>query len=237
MTDSISKQTDIAAYIGRVLRDHFGKGPTSVHVTLEPPFLLMHVQGFLAPMEEILVQQKETQRVEETRHILMERLRPEISRQIEQITGESVQEMYFDWNLHQRTGVLVGLLRAERSDARPLWPAHLDQQAFEQRIIEMSEWGQKIPAVTETFWLSDHLILIKRTGIFVQIEKELIEGGYTEVLQRVKRPMERRMVSQARLEAFLDRPILDTFLDWDFQGDKSLMVLALQPPHQNRKQM
>lgn len=62
--------------------------------------------------------------------------------------------------------------------------------------MELSEWGQKTPAKTETFWLSDRLILIKRTGIFVQIEKELIEAGYTEVLQRVKRPMER----------FLDRP-------------------------------
>src|SRR5690606_34465422 len=41
--------TEVGSYISTLLRDHFGKGPTSVFVTVKPPFITIHLRGFLAP--------------------------------------------------------------------------------------------------------------------------------------------------------------------------------------------
>lgn len=235
MAEEKTNQNKVASYIGKVLRDNFGKGPTSVHVTLDFPFLIIHLRDFLAPMEAILIQQKEVKRVEETRDVLMEQLKLEIHLQLQSIVGIDIKELYFDWNLVKKTGMIIGILDENTNSSDSKWPGHLNLKQFNKRVREMSDWGQKIPEETESFWLNDRIIVIKRTGIFVQIEKELINHGFTEELKLVKRPMERRLAQQAHLEQFLDRSIVETFVDWDFNGDKGYMILVLRGNQQKQE--
>lgn len=54
-----SVQAEIASYIGKLLRDNFGKGPSSVYVSLKKPFITIHLRDFLAPMERVLLSQGE----------------------------------------------------------------------------------------------------------------------------------------------------------------------------------
>lgn len=234
MSEEKTDQSKIASYVGKLLRDNFGKGPTSVHVTMDVPFLVIHLRDFLAPMEAILVQQKEIKRVEETRDVLMDQLKSEIQLELQYIAGIDLKELYFDWNLEKKTGILIGVLHEDTETCDGKWPAHLNLKQFNKRVREMSEWSQKIPEETESFWLNDRIILIKRTGVFVQIEKELIKNGFTEELKIVKRPLERRLIQQAHLEQFIDRPIVEAFMDWDFNGDKGYMILVLQGNHRKK---
>lgn len=229
MEETRTGHGEIAGYMGRLIRDNFGKGPTSVYVTLEHPFLVIHLRDFLAPMEAILMQQGEYKRVEDTRDLLFEQLQTEIRARIEVIAGITIQEMYFDWDLQQKRGVILGVMSEDTSACEAQWPAHLNYQKFNDKVIELSEWGQKVPAVTESFWLNDRTIVIKRTGVFVEIEKELIQAGYTNELKEVKKPLELRMIHRASLESLIDGKITDAFVFWHFTGDKGYAVLIMQP--------
>ncbi|WP_022794702.1 DUF2294 domain-containing protein [Marinococcus halotolerans] len=229
MEETRTEHGEIAGYIGKLIRDNFGKGPTSVYVTLEHPFLVIHLRDFLAPMEAILMDQGEHKRVEETRDLLFGQLQTEMRAQLEVIAGVTIREMYFDWDLQQKRGVILGVMSEDTSECEAQWPAHLNHQKFNDKVIELSKWGQKVPATTESFWLNDRTIVIKRTGVFVEIEKELIQAGYTNELKEVKKPLELRMIHRASLETLIDGKITGTFVAWHFTGDKGYAVLIVQP--------
>ncbi|WP_456271067.1 hypothetical protein [Bacillus sp. AK031] len=40
--DLSKKEIELASYTGRLLREHFGKGPGSVFATIPVPFLRLH---------------------------------------------------------------------------------------------------------------------------------------------------------------------------------------------------
>ena len=71
--------------------------------------------------------------------------------------------------------------------------------------------------------------MVRRSGVLVEIEKELIKNGYVEELKLTKRPLEHRMLVEAGLETVLKRAINETFLDWNFEKDKSYTVFLLEP--------
>ncbi len=48
-------EKDISSYIGRMLRETFGRGPSHVICTLSSPTLAVHLADFLSPMEKSLL--------------------------------------------------------------------------------------------------------------------------------------------------------------------------------------
>ncbi|HSI66262.1 MAG TPA: Na-translocating system protein MpsC family protein, partial [Planococcus sp. (in: firmicutes)] len=82
-TQKIQKET--GGYISTLLRDYFGKGPSSVFVTVNKPFITFYLSGFLSPTERILLKQNETRRILETRDLLMNDLEEEIKLQLHKI--------------------------------------------------------------------------------------------------------------------------------------------------------
>lgn len=213
-----------------MLLSNLEKGPTSVFVTIHFPFIAMHIRGFLGPTEKALLYRNQKQLVLETRDMVMEELTSEIKLNFMEIGNFTVQELYADWHPENESGLLLAILHTDEDLEKPdfVWPDHLDQKAFDEEIIDMSIKGQKEPQKTNSFWLNDRTILIERLGIFVQIEKELIKNGFTENLKLAKRPLEYRLVEESSLWDILQREILETFVDWDFQQDKGYMVLVLK---------
>lgn len=69
----------ISGFTASILREHFGKGPSSVYVTIYKSFVCIQVRDFLAPMERILLDQNEKNRVLKTRDLLMVELMAEFS--------------------------------------------------------------------------------------------------------------------------------------------------------------
>lgn len=229
MEKTQAKHGEIAGCIGKLIRDHFGKGPTSLFVTLEHPFLVIYLRDFLAPMEAALMERDEHKRVEETRVLLFKKLETQMRAQLEAIAGAAIREVYFDWDLQQKRGVILGVMSEDTSECEAQWPAHLNHQKFNDKVKEVSEGGQNVPATTESFWLNDRTIVIKRTGVFVKIEKELIQAGYIHELKEVKKPLELWMMHRAGLESLIDGSITGTFAAWHFTGNKGYAVLILQP--------
>lgn len=219
--------TEVGSYISTLLRDHFGKGPTSVFVTVKPPFISIHLRGFLAPTEKILLKQQEHRRVLETRDLLMNQLAADIKLDLWKIGKLEVEEVYADWNLDDQTGMILAVM-ADKSPAKDFeWDSDIEVEGIRSEVNEASRKAQKIPEATELYWLNKRTLLIERSGIFVEIEKELIRGGFIEELKLVKRPLERRLLLQTRIETILEQPIAEVFLDWNFITDKGYIVVLL----------
>ena len=105
----------------------------------------------------------------------------------------------------------------------------MDEEAFREKIQQASNKAEKVPGRTETYWLSDRTILVRRSEILIRIEKALIRNGYMEELKIAKRPLEHEVLQEVQLEEVLKRSISETFLDWDFDADLSYIVFLLEP--------
>lgn len=227
MSNDKTIHTEVGSYISTLLRDHFGKGPTSVFVTVKPPFISIHLRGFLAPTEKILLKQQEHRRVLETRDLLMNQLATDIKLDLWKIGKLEVEDVYADWNLDDQTGMILAVM-VDKSPAEKFeWDSDIEVESIRNEVNEASRKAQKTPESTELYWLNNRTLLIERSGIFVEIEKELIRGGFIEELKLVKRPLERRLLLQTRIEAILKQPIMEVFLDWNFITDKGYIVVLL----------
>lgn len=230
MTSERSIHLEISGYISALLRTHFGKGPTSVYATVKPPFITIHIRGFIAPMEVVLLKQGESKRVMKTRDVLMNELMPEIIQKLGEIAELDVKELYSDWDLNKETGMIIGIAEEKEEDRYTSdWPENIDKQALEGAINEASEKAEKKPARIDTYMLSERTFLVKRTGILVRIEKELIKNGYTEVLKLAKRPLEHQLLEETDLESILKRKVSELFFDWNFDKDIGYVVITVIP--------
>ncbi|WP_282019580.1 DUF2294 domain-containing protein [Planomicrobium okeanokoites] len=230
MASEKTVQSEISGYISTLLRDHFGKGPTSVYVTIRKPFIVIHFRGFIAPMEAVLLKQKEWKRVLETRDLLINELEEDIKKNLWRMGQLDISEFHADWNLELETGLLIGVIDENVQENDFEWPAEIDRDTFEEKIETASERAEKTPSSIESYWLNDRTILVKRYGILVGIEKALISEGYAEILKLAKRPLERHLILESHPEKILKRNIKEVFLDWNFQDDIGYIVFLLEPP-------
>ena len=222
-------QSEVSEYVSTLLQDHFGERPESVNVTIQAPFILIHLHGFLMPSEKGLLKRNETKRILETRDLILNTLKSEVLQRIEKITYSEIEGIYADWNLEKETGLFIAAMASDKTGKENDWPADVDQNALEKKIIETSKKTQKVPDHTELYWLSHNLIVIERVGIMVDIEKELIKNGVIEELRLAKRPLEHRLMNSAELTPILKREVAELFVDWDFEKDKAYLVLILKP--------
>nr|WP_316047022.1 hypothetical protein [Planococcus glaciei] len=134
-------------------------------------------------------------------------------------------EIYADWNLEEQTGLILGIFERPSGIALKDCPKEIKNQKFLKAVEEVFEKVQKVPDSFEIYSLNDRTVLIERSGIFIHIEIELIRAGFFEELKLVKRPLERKMLEQLEL----GQNIREVFLDWNFDEDKGVIILILQP--------
>lgn len=221
--------TEIGSSISTLMRNHFGKGPTSVYVAIARPFVTIHLRGFMTPTEKVLLKQNEPNRILKIRDLLMNDLIPEIKLNLWKLGELEVKEVYADWNLENETGMLIVELDEETDPSTFKWPAEVDETAFQNELVKASVKAQKEPGKTEVYWLNDRTILARRVEILVAIEKELIKNGFSEELKLAKRPLERKVLAEVQLEAVLKRNIIETFVEWNFDKDKAYSIFILEP--------
>jgi uncharacterized protein YbcI len=222
-------QSEIGSFISTLLRETFGKGPTSVYVAIGRPFITIHLRGFLTPTETVLLKQNEPNRVLKIRDLLMTDLMPEIKLALWKISEFDVKEIYADWNLENKSGMIIAILDEEPAENSLEWPADVNEKAFHKELVHASVKAQKEPGAVEVYWLNDRTILARRVEILVAIEKELIKNGFAEELKLAKRPLERKVLAEVQLEAVVKRKITDTFVEWNFDTDKAYTVFILEP--------
>ena len=101
-------EKDISSYIGRMLRETFGRGPSHVICTLSSHTLAVHLADFLSPMEKSLLANQDGEvYVQKNRDLLMETIIRDITSYIEAALGINVDEFFYDWNLQTSTGMFI----------------------------------------------------------------------------------------------------------------------------------
>ncbi|WP_270180720.1 Na-translocating system protein MpsC family protein [Alkalihalobacillus sp. CinArs1] len=224
-----SKEAEISSYVGKLLRDNFGKGPSSVFVSIEKPYITIYFRDFLAPMERVLIDQKEEKRVEETRDLLMIKLFPEIKAALSVMADFTIESFYHDWSLPNRTGLFLGIMDQSECEEEHVPGGFEKKEELHEEIARISKQAEKVPGLIDSCYLNDRTIVVIREGILVRIEKELIRDGHEETLKLTKRRLEKSLMHNNNFESILSTEVQDIFVDWDFKLDKSYIVFIVKP--------
>jgi uncharacterized protein YbcI len=227
--DLRKKEIELASYTGMVLREHFGKGPGSVFATISAPYITIYIKEFMTTMENKLIDNDQSKYVQKIRDMLMEKLIVDIKAYVHMNTGFEIKEFYYDWNLDSHSGIFIGVMPHENYETENC--SYDNQDAVHEEIIKVSQKAEKIPGEVSSCMLNPRTIILIRNQILVAIEKELIHLGFPESLTIAKRNLEKRILLEHkdRLESYLNANIENTFVSWDFNLDKSVLVMIIKP--------
>ncbi|CEG27268.1 Na-translocating system protein MpsC family protein [Bacillus sp. B-jedd] len=227
--ETILIEKEISGYIGRLLRESFGRGPKAVYSTYSDPFIVVHITGFMSPVEKSLIDCQQTLYVEKTRDVIMDGLMDEVKAFLEITLERKVDDFYYDWNLEEQSGAFIITLSPEAPEA--LTGGYAGKTHVHHEMAEVSIEAQKMPEEIDSSILSRRVLLLIRKGILVQIEKELIHLGFEETLTLAKRRLEKRKLKehQGNFEKHLQKNIAEVFVDWNFDKDLSYSVFIFKP--------
>ncbi|MEC1524289.1 Na-translocating system protein MpsC family protein [Neobacillus niacini] len=231
MESPIYKQTaELSSYISKILRDSFGKGPESVHVSLGKTFMIVYIRNFLTPTEKVLLNQKQDENVQQVRDLVMHTLIPEIKAYIKIVTGMEIREFYYDWGLHNKSAMFTGICSDSTGIDVPINEEFTGKAELIDEINKLSSESEKKPEEIYACQINHRSIMVIRNGILVRIEKQLIRQGMQEQLKLAKRTLEKGLLhNNNHFEGILKTQIIDIFVDWDFDLDKSVIVLVTNP--------
>ncbi|MEN2769072.1 Na-translocating system protein MpsC family protein (plasmid) [Ornithinibacillus sp. 16A2E] len=228
--DKQEAQKDLSSYIGRILRDNFGRGPESVFVSIKKPFISVYIRNFLSPMEKVLLTEHQETVVQTTRDILMATLIPEIKAYIRIVADMEIEQFYYDWGLHNHSGMFFAIASDKTDIDKLLHEDFFGKDALHKEIDHIGQQAEKTPEKVFSIKLNDRTYAVIRRGLFITIERELIRMGQQEVLKLAKRRIEKRLLhNNMRLESILDGKIDDSFVDWDFERDQSVILFSVNP--------
>ena len=107
----------------------------------------------------------------------------------------------------------------------------LGEKLVEQKTIELSKEIQKTPESTYSKLLNERTLIVVRQGILISLEKEFIHLGFSETLEIAKRKLEKKVINKHLnyYETYLDAKVIDYFVDWNFDEDKSFTLFILKP--------
>ncbi|MEC0238731.1 Na-translocating system protein MpsC family protein [Paenibacillus dokdonensis] len=211
----------IASYTAKLLRDRFGKGPESIYVSVNKQCITMHLRNFIGPVEQFLLNQKEEQVFRYTRELMMQSLLPELTGYLEREMDIKLDDLYYDWGLHDASGIIVGLF-ADHSHTSEVYNG---RDEVHNQINRVTGIVQKRPENVYSWWVNPKSLVVIREGLLILIEKEMIHLGYDEVLRTTKRKLEKRYFEEeAAISTAVGRKLSELYVDWDFERDKSVIV-------------
>ncbi|ALC90467.1 hypothetical protein AM500_12225 [Bacillus sp. FJAT-18017] len=217
--ETLSMEKEMGGFIGRLLRENFGRGPGSVQCVIADTLIVVHITNFMSPMEKSLMERDHAVYVQKTRDLLMEKLMIDMNLYIEQYFATPVHDFYYDWNLEAQSGAFLFLLSPFNHTL--LSKEYRNKEKLHTEISLFSAEVQKKPDKVYSQMLSPSTLLIARAGILVPIEKELILFDFEETLRISKRSLEKKALEKhmPKIEYLLEAPIKDCFVDWDYQND------------------
>lgn len=228
-----SPEQEISSYVGKLLRDNFGRDPESVFVSIKKVFITVYFRNFLSPMEQVLIDQNQNNIVNHLRIKIFNSLIPEIKLYIEMLTENTIQEFYYDWSLDNKSGMLTFLCSHAFGTSDDHIENYYGKEGLEAEMIKLSHYSQRAPDKINSYELNPRTILVVREGIMVRLEKELVRRGHQDILRTVKKEMEKTYLhNNIDLELILNKSIIDSFTAWDFQLDKSIFLFILNPDKQ-----
>lgn len=221
-----TKQSEISSYVGKVLRDHFGKGPGSVYVSIAEPFVTIYVKDFLSATERVLYSGNHEKTLKKTREFVMDEISDQIMTFIKKTTEIDIEKLYYDWSFKNQSGVFLGV--GPISQTKQLEP-YKGQDTVHDEVIIMSERVEKKPEKITSARINSRTLIVVRDGILVEIEKQLIDDGHQEILRKAKGKLEKRLLNVENISSHIEGEIDEYFIDWDFDRDRSFTIFILNP--------
>ncbi|MBD8070856.1 Na-translocating system protein MpsC family protein [Bacillus sp. PS06] len=217
----------ISSYTSKLLRNTFGRGPESCFAATSDNYLIMYIRGFISPMEVVLVKNGQSADVDRTRTTIINSLMNEL-RGVVQVTLETeVFTFYHDWNYPNNRGIIVleledVLIPAEKD-------AHFDHSLLEKEVIRLSKLVQKAPERLQIKSITQKMIVVKRYGILVPIEKALLQKGFKDELYVTKDELEKFYFHKdGSFDDIFKEEVADIFIDWQLEHDNSLICFILK---------
>lgn len=215
----------ISSLTSKLLRKNFGKGPQSCQSTICKQHFVIYIQGFISPMEEVLIQQGQQEQVEKARAVIIEHVIEELKGIIKVTIDREVEESYHDWNFPNNSGLIFFVLNEEIKETCNENSVLIPK--LEKEIARISELVQKVPEIIHVYPLSQSIYLVERKGILIPIEKALIAKGFANELKITKDELEKSYFHRyGKFDGIFNNSIKDIFIDWNFKEDKSLMAFV-----------
>ncbi|MFT4413853.1 Na-translocating system protein MpsC family protein [Fredinandcohnia humi] len=217
----------ISSYTSKLLRNKFGRGPESCFAFAGNHFLILHIRGFLSPIEEVLIKEKQDTQVDYLRNVVIRSILDELKGVIQVTLETDVIMINHDWNYPNNTGVIIVELQDQLLEVKK--DPEVDFSALVAEIERISLLVQKIPDETEICQISPRVIVVKRFGILINIEKALIEKGFESELYVTKDALEKSYFHRDnKFDDIFKKPVKDVFIDWKLDEDYSVMCFLLK---------
>ncbi|WP_022794697.1 Na-translocating system protein MpsC family protein [Marinococcus halotolerans] len=213
--------------IGKLLQRNFCKGPNSIEVILSPPYLIIYLQGFLAPMEESLLDQGQYDSVEKCRMTTFRYLQPSLEEIMQTELDFHSTHMYLDWDFTHSSCMLLlveegscsltspplNFSGEKSSAASPLLPSETTG------MHEWQAWG----------WIDDHALLARQKNIVTPFEQAMIPEHGTRLAERHRADAERKAIQHAVGDQSFQYSLKDVFVTGSLEDSHRYVLFYFDP--------
>ncbi|MEI4908378.1 hypothetical protein Q8G40_30315, partial [Klebsiella pneumoniae] len=78
-----------------------------------------------------------------------------------------LEEVYYDWGLHNASGIIVGLKADQTIEAED----YAGREALHNEVNRITGIVQKVPRKVYSWWMNPKTLIVVREGILILIEK------------------------------------------------------------------
>jgi uncharacterized protein YbcI len=215
----------LSSKFSKTLKRRSGKGPETCYVVLIENKLLIQINNFMVPAEEVLLESDQVDLAYQFRSAVMDVICKEFIQEISSITGVSFHSSFHDWNYDTNKGIVI----IETSHSQP---RESNDFPFEKTLFDLikrvSSKEHKVPDQFRIVKWNQNVCIVECKGVILSIERYLYQNGYSDILWAHSREMKTNLVSyKDQFESLFNRPIEDFFIIWNYDQDKKYIVFNL----------
>lgn len=222
--------TNAVGKISKLLQQHFCKGPHAIEVILSPPYLVIYLHGFLAPMEKSLLDQGQQASVEKCRTTTFHYLQPSLEEIIQTELDFHSTHMYLDWDFTHSSCMLLLVEEGSCSLGSPLLTFSDEQQSATFSLSpsetpglhEWQAWG----------WINGHVLLARQKNIVTPLEQAMVSEHDPRLMERYRAEARRQSIQQAGESQPFQKGLQEVFATGSLEAEYCYTLLYFDAFHE-----
>jgi uncharacterized protein YbcI len=188
---------------------------------------VVYIKNYFMPYEKIIQQNGDIELLHKVIQVTTKSLNAQIVKYAEFITGITTEEVYYDWNIETGSRVLVGLSSRLYNVYSTEKTNYYGEQLLNKEMQKLGHFADSIPETITSFCLNSKFFVFERGGGTTRLEKEMELAGYGDIIKETKRQVEKQYLNNNLcIKNVIDIGAVDTFIDWNFSKNKSIVVLV-----------
>ena len=221
----------LSAYIGKLYKEITGRGPENVYVAFGDKCYIVYIKNYIMPYEKMIQQDGDMELLDKVMHIATKNLNTQIVQYTEKISGVSTEETYYDWNIENGSRVLIGIGKQQYEMSSSVKSDYYEEQLLRKELIKLGHLTDSIPETISSICFNSKIFIFERFGGTTRLEREMELKGYGDVIKNTKRQIEKKFFNDNLcIKNILELEVTDTFIDWNFKENKSIVVLVRSSP-------